>query len=89
MPQYTAYYDLFTDKLKHCKTKKEYKKLCKEMLRQFDAIDKIEHNQWKIFSSTIGSDAYLKAVALSVKMYILEQRGISCDILTIEDPDEL
>lgn len=79
---YNSYYDIFYRKLKKCKSKKDYKKLCKEMIFQLGAIDKIDENQWKILSSIIGEDAYAKALALSIKMYLLEQQGVSCDIIS-------
>jgi len=85
----TTYKDIFTEKYKDCDSKKDYRKLCKEMLVQFDAIDKIDANQWKILSSIIGEDAYSRVIAMAIKMYILEQQGIDCDVLTIEERHDL
>lgn len=82
---YKSYYDIFYKKLKKCKSKKEYKKLCKEMIYQLGVIDKIDENQWKILSSVIGEDAYARALALSIKMYLLEQQGVSCDIISCKE----
>ena len=79
-----SYYEIFASKMKKCKSKKDYKKLCKEMLYQFDAVDHIDENMWKIFSSTIGEDVYTDAMSAAIKMYILEKQGIICDILSIE-----
>ena len=80
-----SYKEIFTKKYKNCKSKKDYKKLCKDMIFQFDVIDKVDENQWKIFSTLFGEDNYSQGLALALKMYLLEQQGISCDILTIED----
>lgn len=81
---YQSYHDTFSTKMKKCKSKKDYKKLCKEMIFQYGVIDKVDENQWKIFSSLIGSDNYLKGQALALKMYLLEQQGITFDIVSYE-----
>lgn len=83
----TSYKEIFEKKLKDCKSKKDYKKLCKQMLLQFDTIDHIDQNQWRLFSEILGEDLYSQIIALSIKMYILEQQGIPCDILSIENYD--
>lgn len=83
--EYQSYQDLFSQKFKRCKSKKDYKKLCKEMIHQFEVIDQVEQNQSRIFSSMLGSDTYVKGMALAIKMYMLEQQGISCDVISIED----
>ncbi len=83
--QYQSYQDIFSQKLKKCESKKDYKKLCKEMICQFEVIDKIEENQWEIFSSMIGPDAYIEAQSLAIKMYILEQQGVDCSVITVSD----
>ena len=54
------------------------------MLKQFEVIDKVDANQWRVFSSLVGSDLYSYGIALAIKMYILEQRGVPIDILTVE-----
>ena len=79
--KYESYYETFSRKYKKCKSKKDYKKLCREMVHLFDAIDHIDANQWKIFSSVIGEEEYLEGLALSIKMYILEQQGLPCDVI--------
>lgn len=79
-----SYYEIFSDQFAQCKSKKDYKKLCKLMLKQFEVIDKVDANQWRVFSSLVGSDLYSYGIALAIKMYILEQRGVPVDILTIE-----
>ena len=81
----TSYKDIFTEKYKECDSKKDYKHLCKEMLYQFEVIDRIDENQWKLLSSIIGEEAYSRVLALAMKMYLLERQGISCDLLTIEE----
>ena len=81
----TSYKDIFTEKYKECDSKKDYKHLCKEMLYQFEVIDRIDENQWKLLSSIIGEEAYSRVLALAIKMYLLERQGISCDLLTIEE----
>ena len=86
--QFHSYQDIFSEKIKKCKSKKDYKKLCKEMIRQFEVIDQVEENQYIVFSSMIGSDAYLEAMALAIKMYVLEQQGISCDVISVLDIEE-
>lgn len=86
---YQSYEELFSKKFKKCKSKKDYKKLCREMLMQFDAIDHIDANQCKIFSTILGTDTYAEGMALAIKMYILEQQGISCDILSIEEREDI
>lgn len=83
--EYQSYHDIFSTKLKQCNSKKDYKKLCKEMLVQFSVIDKVDANQSKIISSMIGPDNYTKAMALAIKMYILERQGIPYDFLSVED----
>lgn len=70
-----SYNELFTRKLKKCTSKKDYKRLCKEMIRQLTLIDKIDENLWKIFASTVGEDVYPKALAMAIQMYVLEQQG--------------
>ena len=86
--QYSSYTELFTDKLKNCKKKKDYKRLCKEMIVQFDAIDKIDYNQFKIFSSIIGSDNYSKVITMAVKLYLLQEHGYDIDGMTAEEIDD-
>ena len=54
------------------------------MLFQFDAIDGVDENQWRILSQIMGEDACAQVLALAIKMYTLEQQGISCDLLSIE-----
>ena len=83
--EFQTYYDMYSQKYKKCKSKKDYKKLCKEMIFHYGVLDKIDANQWKIFSSLIGEDEYLKGVALAIKMYILESQGIECDIVSYEN----
>jgi len=83
-PEYMGYQELFTAKYKKCKSKKDYKRLCKEMLCQFEAIDGVERKQWLIFSSMIGEDAYTSAMALAIKMYLLEKQGCNVEVLTYE-----
>ena len=80
-----SYREIFEKKFKKCKSKKDYKRLCKQMLFQFGAIDGVDENQWKILSQIMGEDACAKVLALAIKMYALEQQGISCDILSVED----
>lgn len=79
-----TYYTTFHQKYKNCKSKKDYKKLCKEMISLYNMIDKMDENQWKIFSSVMGEDAYAQGIALALKMSILEMQGVSYDILTCE-----
>jgi hypothetical protein len=89
--EYQSYCDIFSDKMKKCKSKKDYKRLCKEMIVQFDAIDHVDENKWQIFSSMIGEDNYLKGQAMAVKMYILEKQGIPFALvpehITLDDND--
>lgn len=80
-----SYREIYEKKLKKCKSKKDYKRLCKQMLFQFDAIDGVDENQWRILSQIMGEDACAQVLALAIKMYTLEQQGISCDLLSIED----
>ena len=84
----TSYKEIFAKKLKACKSKKDYKRLCKEMIIQFDAIDHIDRNQWRLFSEILGEDVYARIISLAIKMYILEKQGIPCDILSIENYDK-
>lgn len=81
----TSYYDIFQPKYDKCKSKKDYKKLCKEMMKQLEVIDKVDNNQWEIFSSLIGYDLYAQGVAPAIKMYVYELNGIPFDIITIHD----
>ena len=81
----TSYREIFEKKLKKCKSKKDYKRLCKQMIFQLGVIDKIDENEWKLLTPMIGEDTYAKVLALSLKMYLLECQGISCDILSVED----
>ena len=78
---YHTYHDIFQAKLKKCKSKKDYKRLCKQMVFQLDVIDKIDENQRRIISSIVGSDNYTQIMAMAIKMFILEQQGMSVDIL--------
>lgn len=83
-----SYYETFSEKYKKCKSKKDYKKLCKEMIHLYGVIDEIDMNQWKVFSTILGDDAYTKGVALAIKMYLLEQQGISCDVISYTKENE-
>lgn len=80
-----SYKELFSKKLKHCKSKKDYKRLCREMISQLEVIDGVDENLWKIFSNTIGEDVYSEALMLAVKMYMLERQGIPCRVVPQED----
>jgi len=80
-----SYYSIFEDKYKKCKSKKDYRKLCKFMLRQFKVIDGVDEKKWQLFSSLIGTEAYIKILSLSVKLYLLDQQGIRYDVITCED----
>ena len=80
-----SYNEMFTQKYKKCQSKKDYKKLCKEMIRQLTLIDKIDANLLRIFAATMGEDVYPKALAMAIQMYLIEQQGISCDLLTYEN----
>lgn len=80
--KYESYYETFSRKYRKCKSKKDYKKLCREMINLYGVIDQVDENQWKIFSSVMGEEKYIEGLALAIKMYILEQQGISCDIVS-------
>ena len=80
-----TYKGIFSKKFKKCRSRKDYKKLCKEMINQFDVIDHVDENQCRIFTSMVGEEAYLEAIALSIKMFILEEQGYSTNILTYEE----
>ena len=83
--EYKSYKDIFYTKYKKCKSKKDYKKLCKEMIFQFDTIDKIDENQWKIFTTLLGTETYTECIAMAIKMYLLNQQGIATDVFSCED----
>ena len=80
--KYESYYETFSRKYRKCKSKKDYKKLCREMINLYGVIDQVDENQRKIFSSVLGEEKYVEGLALAIKMYILEQQGISCDIVS-------
>lgn len=80
--RYETYHETFSRKYRKCKSKKDYKKLCREMINLYDVIDQVDENQWKIFSSVMGEEKYIEGLALAVKLYILEKQGISCDIVS-------
>ena len=80
--RYETYHETFSRKYRKCKSKKDYKKLCREMINLYGVIDQVDENQWKIFSSVLGEEKYIEGLALAVKMYILEKQGISCDIVS-------
>ena len=84
----SSYHDTFSVKYKKCKNKKDYKRLCKEMIFQLGVIDALDDNQWKIMSATLGEDAYSQIQAAAIRMYLLDQQGIPYDILTIESIPE-
>ena len=83
----SSYHDIFSAKYKRCSSKKDYKRLCKEMIYQYGIIDKVDENQMRVFSSMIGENTYLQGVALAIKMLVLENQGISTDIVAIYDKD--
>lgn len=83
----TSYKEIFSKKLKKCKSKKDYKRLCREMITQLSVIDKVDENQFLILSHMIGEDNAAYVLSLAIKMYWLEQQGIPCDLLSIEDYD--
>ena len=84
-----SYQDIFQTKMKKCKTKKDYKRLCKAMIRQFEVIDRVDANQYKIFSQLLGEDTYSNGIALAIRMYLLESQGIPCEIVDIVDIDDI
>lgn len=83
--EYKSYKGIFDKKFKKCRSKKDYKRLCKEMIFQFDTIDKIDENQWKIFTTLLGTETYAEGIAMAIKMYLLEQQGLSVDVFSCED----
>lgn len=85
MKELQSYQDIFSAKLKKCKSKKDYKRLCKEMILQLEVIDEVDENQFQVFSSLIGADNYIKGQALAIKMYILDKEGIPYDIVSCND----
>lgn len=84
-----SYQDIFRKKMKNCKSKKDYKRLCKEMIRQFGVIDQVDINQYKIFSQILGEDTYSSGIALAIRMYLLESQGIPCEIVDIVDIEDI
>lgn len=82
--KYDNFYEMFEHAYNKCKSKKDYKKLCKKMLKQFDVIDGVTNAQTKILTHMLGEDKYLSIVALSIKIYLLELQGIPYDIVSIE-----
>lgn len=90
MDNFQTYYDLYCKRYKKCKSKKDYKKLCKDMILHMDILDKLEVNHHRIFGSMLGEDTYMEGLALAIKMYMLEEQGINCDIIAYsEDPLEM
>lgn len=85
MKELQSYQDIFSAKLKKCKSKKDYKRLCKEMILQYKVIDEVDENQFRVFSSLIGADNYIKGQALAIKMYILDKEGIPYDVVSCTD----
>lgn len=79
-----SYYDMFNRKFNKCHSKKDYRKLCKAMLKQLEVIDGVDIKQQELFSQLLGTDVYLKILALSIKMYILDQQGIPYDTIMLE-----
>ena len=88
--KYDTLYDYYLHDYKQCKSKKDYKKCCKSMLRQFEVIDGVDEQEWKLFSTLIGDDAYFQGKSLALRMYMLECQGISSDIISVaQGSDEL
>ena len=83
--EYQSYRDIFSKKLKKCKSKKDYKRLCKEMLTQLSVIDGVDKNQCQILSSMVGEDTYMQVISLAIKMYLLERQGVDFDIIPFEE----
>lgn len=81
---YNNFYEMFEHAYKKCKSKKDYKKLCKKMLKQFDVVDGVTDAQTRILTHMLGEDKYLSIIALSIKLYLLELQGIPYDIVSIE-----
>jgi len=84
-----SYQDIFYAKMKKCKSKKDYKKLCKEMIKQFGVIDQVDANQYKIFSQLLGEDTYSSGIALAIRMYLLESQGITCELVDVVDIEDI
>ena len=80
-----SYQELFSKKLKHCKSKKDYKILCKEMIYQYGVIDKVDANQAIILTSLLGEESYMQVITTSIKMYILDSKGIPYDLVSIQN----
>lgn len=80
-----SYHDIFAAKLAKCRRKKDYQQLCDDMLRQFEVIDAVDSLQWEVFSSMIGPDAYAEGLATAIKMYILKQKGIPYNLVSVVD----
>lgn len=79
-----SYQESFLCKYKKCKSKKDYKKLCKDMLFQYKVIDGVDANLYKILSEMIGEDSYYEVLAMAIKMYILDSRGIPYEMIPID-----
>ena len=80
-----SYHDIFSARLSMCRRKRDYVQLCEDMVRQFEVIDDVDNNQWEVFSAMIGSEAYAEGLATAIKMYILKQKGIPYDLVSVVD----
>lgn len=89
MSEYYRYQEIYRSRYKKCKSKKDYKKLCKDMLLQLDVIDRIDENQFKIISQMVGEEGCYEILALAIKMYVLDKQGIPYEMISVEDPEDM
>lgn len=77
-------HELYDLKLSRCKSKKDYKRLCKKMIKHMEVTDGISEYTWGIMAKLIGEDNYAKVQALAISAYIAKARGYDVDIDSLD-----
>lgn len=74
---------------KSCESKKDYKRLCKKMIKQMDAIDFISTTLWDMLSEIIGDDNCSKLVSVAMQAYIARSKGYNVKIQPVHLDDDI
>lgn len=74
----------FEKYLKACRTKKDYKRVAKKMLKQIDAMECINFYVKEILFDIIGEDNYVELMSVAMQAYIAHNKGLEVHIAKVE-----
>lgn len=77
----------FKKSMGNCKSKKDYKKLCKKMLNQIEAMDCTSDYMRTILSEIIGEDNYYNLLSVALQAYVAKSKGYDIHLETIHLDD--